>query len=157
MLKTKEGISLISLVITIIAIIIIAGISFFNGLDTPDTAIFSKFTEEISNIRVAVATVRARNSMEHNDENYGFKAVTLLNAPEDFVSFSNDASNKTGYVIDFDLIDYKPESRGMAIITEEEITFENDDVYVYDKNGAVYYVKGFANEDKIYYNAKCFE
>lgn len=156
MFKNNNGISLISLIVTIIAIIIIASISYFNGLEAPETASFSKFMDEIVSIRTELATVRAKNLMEHDDMNYGFKKVILVDMPYGFVSFSGDACD-VGYLIDFELLDYKPMNRGMEEITGNEVIFGEDDAYVYDSNGAVYYVKGYENEDKLYFNAKCFE
>lgn len=156
MLKNNNGISLISLVITIIVIIILAGISFFNGLKTPESALRSLFTDEVVSVRVAVANARAKNLIEYDDENYGFYYVSIDNAPDNFVSFST--GNITGYVVDFDLLDYVPNVRGKGLVSSgDQVTFGEDDVYIYDKNGSVYYVGGFADEDKIYYNSVTFE
>ena len=49
-----EGISLITLIITIVSIIILASIAIFNGLKTPAQAQFAKFSQEISDIQEAV-------------------------------------------------------------------------------------------------------
>ena len=50
----KEGISIISLIITIIVIIILASIVIFNGLDTPESARYAKFTSDLSNLQETV-------------------------------------------------------------------------------------------------------
>ena len=155
MLK-NYGISLVSLIITIVAIIILATIAYFNGIKAPDTAIFTRFTDEMASLKTSVATKRANNFSEYGDVNYGFKYVTLVNAPDNFVSFADDGS-KTGYLIDLNLLDFKPEARGTAVISGNQVTFGKDDVYVYDKNGAVYYVAGVAYKDGLYYNAINFE
>lgn len=157
MFKNNNGISLISLIITIIVIIILASIAYFSGFRTPETAMLSKFTEEISNLRTSVATVRANNAIEKDDENYGFKYVHLVNAPDRFISFSNDDSDKTGYLVDISVLDYKPANRGKGTISGDQVNFGKDDVYVYDKNGAIYYVGGFLDDGKVYYNAITFE
>lgn len=153
-MKNNNGVSLISLIVTIIAIIIIAGISYFQGLETPTTAMRSKFMDEIMSIKTELAAVRAKNYIEHDDMNYGFEEVELFNAPAEFISFSDDAT--VGYLINFDMLEFKPQNRGKADITTGSAIFKKDDVYVYDKNGAVYYVKGFQEEDSIYYNAKSY-
>ena len=52
--KNNKGISLISLIITIIVIIILASIVIFNGLDTPESARYAKFTSDLSNLQETV-------------------------------------------------------------------------------------------------------
>ena len=52
--KQNKGISLISLIITIIVIIILAAIVIFNGLDTPESARYAKFTNDLSNLQETV-------------------------------------------------------------------------------------------------------
>ena len=154
-MKNNNGISLISLIVTIIAIIIIAGISYFEGLDTPKTATRSKFTDEVMSIKTELATVRAKNYMEHDDMNYGFEKVILVDAPTEFISFSGESAD-VGYLINLEMFGFKPQNRGKAEVTSGSVTFKKDDVYVYDKNGAVYYAKGFQEDDTIYYNSKSF-
>lgn len=50
----NQGISLISLIITIIVIIILAAIVIFTGLGTPDSAQFSNFCSQVDNVYVAM-------------------------------------------------------------------------------------------------------
>lgn len=156
MLKNNKGVSLITLIITIVVIIIIAGVSFYSAEKTPESTTFYKYTEEIADIRTALALYRANCLTKYDDENYGFKYVTLANAPDTFVSCSDDASEVTGYVVDFGLLDYIPQSRGKGIVNSEQVKFEEDDVFVYDKNGAVYYAEGFSHNDRLYFNAKTY-
>ena len=47
MSKRNLGVSLISLIITIIVIIILASISFFGGMKTPENALLANFDEEV--------------------------------------------------------------------------------------------------------------
>ena len=54
MKKNNLGISLMTLIITIVAIIIIASIALFTGLNAPDSAAYSKFCNDISQIQDAV-------------------------------------------------------------------------------------------------------
>ena len=53
-MEDKKGISIISLIITIIVIIILASIVIFNGLDTPESARYAKFTSDLSNLQETV-------------------------------------------------------------------------------------------------------
>lgn len=150
----NKGITLISLIITIISIIILAAIAIFNRESTPEYAIFSNFTAELDSIKTAVAMKRASGIENHDDENYGFKKVTIAEAPEKFKSF--DEGSCTGYLIDFATIGYKPAGKGLETLAGDVVTFEVNDVYVYDKNGVPYYAKGFANEGKIYFNMNSY-
>lgn len=154
--KSNKGISLISLIVTIIVIIILAGISFFSGLGTQEKANFSKFTEEINNIRVSVANYRSESLVTYDDANYGFKKVYVKNAPSSFSSFSGDGADKIGYLVDFNLIDYSLAGYGNQEITGEQVVFEKDDVFVFDSKGIIYYALGREYDGKIYYNAKTY-
>lgn len=158
MFKKNDGITLITLIVTIISIIILAAIIISAGYNAPNNAMFSDFSDEMSNMRVAVNTFRAQNLAKYDDENYNFKQIKLKDAPNDFVSFSGDMEYKVGYAIDCDLLNYVPEFRGKAD-NLTEATFGKDDVYVYDKKGTIYYVKGQVKEDtnRIYYNNRVFE
>lgn len=53
-IEKPRGVSLVSLIITIIVIIILASIVIFNGFDTPDKASLAKFVSEIGDFRNAV-------------------------------------------------------------------------------------------------------
>ena len=150
----SDGVSLISLIVTIICIIIIATISVFSGFGTPEMAAFSKFTEEINNVKVAITNKRAENFAEYDNADYGFTKVIVKNAPASFSTF--DSSEVTGYLVNFDKIDYSLIDYGNGVITDGEVEFEKDDVFVYDSKGIVYYVLGYEYEDKIYYNAKTY-
>lgn len=145
----NKGITLISLIITIISIIILASIAIFSSDSTPEYAIFSTFTEELDDIQTAVAIKRANGIANYDNENYDFLKVELVNAPEKFKSF--DEGKITGYLIDFSKLDFKPNGTGLETLVGNVATFKQNDVYVYDKNGTVYYVKGFENEGKIYF------
>lgn len=148
----NKGISLISMIVTIIVIIILAGIVIFTGMDTPEQATFSRFLEEVSNIKVAIGTKRASNFESVGNMEAGFNQVTLSNAPDTFVSFSD--SKEIGYIVDFDLIDYKPLGLGTGDIDVTEATFGVEDIFVYDKNGTIFYVKGYPNDGLIYFNSR---
>ena len=52
----NRGVSLISLIITIVSIIIISAIAIYSGYKTPDSASFSGFISTLDGIRVEVRT-----------------------------------------------------------------------------------------------------
>ena len=151
-INMNKGVSLVSMIITIIVIIILASIVIFTGMDTPEQATFSRFLEELSNIKVAVGTKRANNFENSGDMNDGFSQVTLNDAPDTFVSFID--SSDVGYIVDFDLIDYEPLGLGLGSTDVSEATFGVEDIFVYDKNGTIFYVKGYPNDGLIYYNSR---
>lgn len=150
----NKGITLISLIITIISIIILAAIAIFNSESTPESAIFSNFAEELDCIQTAVAIKRTSGIEKYDDENYGFKKVTVSNAPEKFKSF--DEGSCTGYLIDISTLGYEPTGKGLETLAGNTVVFEINDVYVYDKNGVAYYVKGFEKEGRIYFNINTY-
>ena len=154
--KNNSGINLISLIITIISIIIIAAITMFSGFGTPKMANFSRFTEEINNIRVSVANLRAENLANYDDSNYAFSKVTIENAPDSFSSCSDNGAEITGYLVNFDILDYNVNSYGQQEINDGKVVFEEDDVFVFDSKGIIYYALGFEHEDKLYFNAKTY-
>lgn len=150
----NKGITLISLIITIICIIILAAIAIFSNDSTPEYAILSNFTDELDSIQTAVATKRASGIENNDNENYGFKKVTIIDAPEKFKSF--DEGSCTGYLIDFSTLDYKPTGKGLENLSSDVVGFKVNDVYVYDKNGVPYYAKGLEIEGKIYFNINSY-
>jgi type II secretory pathway pseudopilin PulG len=155
MSKRNLGVSLISLIITIIVIIILASISFFGGMKTPENALLANFDEEVNNVRTALATYRAGLFEEYGDMDYEAKAVEIIDAPSEFVSIS-DSSTK-GYVVDMSKLNYSTTSIAKDAFEGDTVTFDVDDVIVYDKLGAVYYAKGYRDENKLYYNVKCYK
>ena len=50
----NQGISLISLIITIIVIIILAAVVIFSGMDTPERAQLADFSQQVSNVSSAI-------------------------------------------------------------------------------------------------------
>lgn len=155
MYRNNFGITTMSLIITIVIIILLASISFYFAFDTPDRAILSDFSSEVNEIKVGVATYRAENAVL-DDENKDFIKVVVKNAPDKFASFSSDSGDVIGYAIDLSVLKFNGTKRGLEKITNGEVEFGVDDVYIYDKNGTVYYVKGFDFDDRLYYNPNLF-
>lgn len=150
----NRGISLISLIITIISIIIIAIISLYNGYQTPEMANFTGFTSDMDMARVELGIVRAQNFEEHGNKDYGFQKVIIENAPTGFISISED--EVMGYLIHTDILKGNTKY-GSGTISGDTVSFDLDDVLVYDKNGTVYYAKGYVSEERLYYNATVYK
>lgn len=79
----NQGISLISLIITIIVIIILAAVVIFSGMDTPERAQLATFTQNVSNVSSAltdqltgVATEFATSNKTRNTEQIYYTLAT---------------------------------------------------------------------------------
>ena len=161
-LKNKKGVSLITLIITIIVIIIIAAISMQNTSHMPDEAHYTKYMQVMKNVQTGVESKKINNSFKGTTEeklNAGFKKVILEAAPAQFISFSAYDEPVTGYMVDLETIDYVEAEYGKAYRDYESgdtlIFGENEyDVYVYDAEWNVYYVKGLEYEGSMNYTFK---
>lgn len=144
----QEGVTLITVVITIVVVIIIAAIGYTASNTGLEEAVSTKFKQEIAEVKKGVDTQKIINSKKGLDEatlNSSFKKVNVSNPPKNFVSF--DAGKATAYLIDLDVIDYTKIKTGQKYKDLQEgdtVTFDKDDVYIYDKKGTVYYVKGIS-------------
>lgn len=150
----QRGISLISLVVTVIVVMIIAAISLYDGQTTPEMANRSVFMQEIDDLRVELGILRANHFAETGNADEGFELVMVYNAPEEFVSVSEDINVMQGYLIDFNELDKSYYGNGTLSVAGQ-VHFGKDDVFVYDKNGTVYYAAGFEDQDtgEVYYNS----
>lgn len=144
--KGQSGITMMSLVITVILVIILAMIFIPGTSQMPDEANYAKFVEEVKNVEEGVQRIRLNNASKGDTEekiNAGFKKVKLKGAPVDFQSFDKSGLDITGYVVDLEEIEYENAEFGKEYdIEKSELEFTEDDVYVYDSTGTVYYVKG---------------
>ena len=146
-----------SLVITIIVVIILAMIAIPATSRMPDEANYANFVEEIKNLEEGVQQTRLNNAAKGDTEekiNLGFKKVTLIDAPSEFQSFDSTGLTVTGYLVDLNLIKYENTEFGhdytkVPDVELPELTFKEDDVYVYDSTGLVYYVKGTHYQEEI--------
>ncbi|MBQ9313567.1 MAG: hypothetical protein IJ220_00970 [Clostridia bacterium] len=100
--------------------------------------------------------LRTEKFEKYRDINYGFEFVTIENAPKDFVSFPISGTNEVvGYLIDTGELEDLP-SFGKGTVSENTVFFDLDDVLVYDKNGNVFYAKGYPHDGRYYYNATSY-
>lgn len=140
----KSGVSLITLVITIIVIIILVVITIYTSLTTVDNANYASFAAEYDEVNSGTQAVLKNNVLNGNTEearNKGFAKVSVENPPGNFTSVDEDALS--GYLVDMDTIKVSGTKTGKGNIIGDEVVFGRDDVYIYDKEGTVYYAKGF--------------
>lgn len=160
LMKNKKGISMVSLAVTVIVLIILALLAYYNSTTSVDNANKSSFLQELKDVEESVANKRITNQIYGTGDeviNKGFYKVTVTNPPASFTSF--DKNTLTGYVVDLELVQFEDSIRGQKYVdykagSVERVNFGKDDVYVYDANGTVYYAKGVAIQDTLYYSAQ---
>ncbi|MBQ6860531.1 MAG: InlB B-repeat-containing protein, partial [Clostridia bacterium] len=156
-MRMSRGVSMISLIISIVVILILAVVAFASSKLSIRNANKSGYMQELSDVQERVAGQRISNQIygaDEEQENKGFYKKRIVNPPATFVSFDEDII--TGYVVDLELIDFEDSTRGIeygAFKSAEKttVTFGRDDVYVYDAEGTVYYAKGVRIENSIFY------
>ena len=139
---------MLSVVITVIVVIILSTIIIRGSSKSIYQAGENKIMQEITEVKKGVDTVRLANAKtgktDEENINKGFIKVRVENPPENFVSFDED--KLTGYVVDLSVIDYEKLESGRGYLTlmkDDVVTFDKDDVYIYDNAGKVYYCKGY--------------
>ena len=161
-LKKQKGVSLITLVITIIVIIILATITIQRSSDIPNEAHYTKYMQTMKDVQIGVENRKILNSRKGTTEEKlteGFIEVTLENAPLDFASFDEPGSPIKGYMVDLEEIGYDEAAYGKAykeVIGDASLTFGEAryDVYVFDAEWQVYYVKGLKYDGSMNYTFK---
>lgn len=142
---------MITLVITVAVLIILSATIIITNNGTPSEATYAKFVQEVTNVQMAVEEQRLKNAQNGDSEeqlNEGFEKVILINAPNDFISAPGKPGEVVGYKVELDKIEYTNAEYGQKYEDASTVlTFEVDDVYVYDATGAVYYVKGLHYND----------
>lgn len=158
-MKKENGVSLITLIITIIVVIILTTIAMQTTSDTPDEANITKYKQEMKNVQTGIDVRKVKNAANGTSEeklNAGFKKVKLENAPEEFASFGEYYEDVTGYMVDLEELNYLDANFGHAYNDYESgdtLEFGNKecDVFVYDANFIVYYVKGMKYDGSMNY------
>ena len=162
-LKNQTGVSLIMLVITILVAILLTTIVMTTSSDIPDDANYAKFIQELKNVQVGIEDTKIKNSFRGTDEEdltKGFIKVYLEDAPSNFVTFEDELyAPITGYVVDLETIDYLEAEYGIAYEDFESgdtLTFGDKecDVFVFDREWTVYYVKGLKYDGMMNYTSK---
>ena len=103
--------------------------------------------------------MRAETFEETRNFDSKFTRVEIINPPEDFISFPNESGKIIGYLINLEELKDKQSFGKGNVATEGKVEFDKDDVFVYDKNGTVYYAKGFESveEKLVYYNTTVYK
>ena len=162
-LKNETGVTLVMLVITILVAIVLTTIVMTTSSDIPDDANYAKFIQELKNIQVGIDNTKIDNSFHGTDEEdltKGFIKVYLEDAPTTFQTFENELyAPITGYIVDFETINYPEAEYGRAFKEYESgdtLTFgdKDCDVFVFDREWTVYYVKGLQYDGTMNYTAK---
>lgn len=159
----NQGISLISLIITIIVIIILAAIVIFSGMDTPERAQLSNFAQEVSNVHSAVldkltdVTINHTSSGEtRNAEQLYFELATGVDCGQ-FGYMSGDGTTQgTATMNDAACQNILPtQAKGYLGITLPNVRESNTAWYV-TKNGQVFNATGFVSGGKTYFTADLY-
>lgn len=160
-IKNKKGVSLISLIITIIVLVILAAITITRSSNIPDEAHYTKYMQEMKNVQTGVENVKILNSKNGTTEEKltkGFKKVKFESLPAEiadkFVSFDQDEI--TAYLVNMEEIGFLDANYGMEyndVSGDSSFTFgeERYDVYVFDAEWTVYYVKGLKYDGSMNY------
>ena len=160
----NQGISLISLIITIIVIIILAAIVIFTGLGTPDSAQFSNFCQEVDNVYMAVIDEFADLKVAHaisgdyrTDEQI-YLELAIDEDPKQYAVMQNNTwaanSSTTGITgsLGFQNIsgDWKVGNLKLPKIRESNLAW-----YV-TKDGQVFNANGYIYDGKTYFSASLY-
>ena len=139
---------MVSVVITVIVVIILASVVVTTSSQSIYQAGDSKMKQQITEVKKGVDTVRLSNAKtgktDEDTINAGFIKVRVVNPPETFVSF--DENQLIGYAVDLSTIDYEKLEIGrgyMSLMKGDIVTFNEDDVFLYDAAGKVFYAKGY--------------
>ena len=163
---SNQGISLISLIITIIVIIILAAIVIFSGLGTPDSAQFSNFCQDCDNVYSAVMNKFADLKVDHalsgdyrTDEQIYIEIATGED-PKQYAVMDNNAVAKgdassgiagAGASKGVQLIE-SGDSKRMINLVLPTVRQSNNAWYV-TKDGQVFNATGYFYDGKTYFNA----
>ena len=159
-MKNNDGISIITLVITIISIIILFAISIFAMFNTTDSAEKSKFYHTISEVQTATDIKRKQSYIISSYLNSSgliepFDEIDIINPIESFLDSNLSKEGVQGYLINLETLNISGSYIGNDFentSNNKKAIFNQSDVFVYDKTGIVYYAKGYRIGDEIFYN-----
>lgn len=159
-IKNKNGFSMITLIITIVAIVILTTLAIATSSDLPDKANYSKYVNDVENVQTGIENAKIKNSRKGTTEEKltaGFEKVYLENAPSNFESFGDIYEPTYGYLISLDKINYTESEYGKGYInfdSGDTLKFgdKNADAFVFDANWEVFYVKGLKYNNSMNYD-----
>lgn len=173
----NQGISLISLIITIIVIIILAAIVIFSGMDTPERAQLSNFAQQVSNVHSAVidqltgvSTEFATSGRTRNAEQIYYKLATgwdcgqfgamvvddttdtkLQNGSGD--NYKTDEDKNCQRIIPANAA--KKSTEGGLGLTLPDVR-ESKDAWYVTEDGKIFNATGFVSGGKTYFTADLY-
>ena len=160
----NQGISLISLIITIIVIIILAAIVIFSGLGTPDSANLAAFTKQCENVSDAVLNRYALLYEHHSLNQEPRTQEQIYMEIADGVEFSGDTARGQSMGatqcrnIDADAATaaVTEDNRAPLNMTLPQVNHKNDAWYV-TKDGKIFNTTGFPYDGKTYFNGSTYQ
>ena len=164
----NQGISLISLIITIIVIIILAAIVIFSGMDTPERAQLANFGQQVSNVSSAivdqltgVSTEFATEGKTRNSEQIYYRLATGTDCGQFGTMTTTGSGANSGdstAICQNILPDYaaKKTSEGGLGLTLPKVRETNVAWYV-TEDGKVFNATGFVSGGKTYFTADLYQ
>lgn len=156
-MKDKRGISLTALMLTMVVALIVIAIT-SSQFDLNTSAKTARFNQELSELEKGIdlrRTLNSKGSIKDADKDFCMVYVAG-NIPQNFESISSHSN--MAYLVSLDKLgydelhsgnDYKNFEAQNSIV--KTVTFGTDDVYVYDKNINVFYIKGYKVDDVTYH------
>lgn len=170
----NQGISLISLIITIIVIIILAAIVIFSGMDTPERAQLANFGQQVSNVSSAivdqltgVSTSFATEGKTRNAEQIYFKLATNKDCGQFGAMCVDEESTDWAKVSVASGDNYKTandkncqriipaEAKNLLKLTLPKVR-ETDAAWYVTEDGKVFNATGFVSGGKTYFTADLY-
>ena len=167
----NQGISLISLIITIIVIIILAAIVIFSGLGTPDSAQFSNFTQQVDNVYMAVMNqhgdlkVKHALSGDYRTDEQIYLEIAIGQDKGQYAVMQNTDTPETGNSTNgiqysttngcqriIPATNYLTTKSGLKLPTIRQ----NKESWYVTKDGRVFNATGYEYDGKTYYNASYY-
>lgn len=143
MLRKNLGITLLSLVITIVILLILAGTATFTGIDAIGNSKITTFRTEMEMMRLQL------NSASELDKYKKTESDVLSESQEDYLSVVQNALNEDGLSITLDI-------EGFKYFTKEEIkTMSNTEIsrnlYINATTKTIVSDEGVKYDGKLYY------
>jgi type II secretory pathway pseudopilin PulG len=167
----NQGISLISLIITIIVIIILAAIVIFSGMDTPERAQLANFGQQVSNVNAAivdqiagVSTTFATEGKTRNTEQMYYKLATgvdcgqygTMNTFESDDIGKQNSGEKDSKCQNIIVAHAKEDSKNGGLSLTLPDVREHDEAWYITEKGQIFNATGFVSGGKTYFTSDLY-
>ncbi len=169
----NQGISLISLIITIIVIIILAAIVIFSGMDTPERAQLAGFSQDVANVSAALTdqltdastTFNTNKQTRNTEQTYYYLATGLDSSQYGYmmgteIYKSGDTKAKKDEAAPYNcqniLQNTKREADAKKLNTTLPKVREHDEAWYVTADGKVFNATGFVSGGKTYFTADLY-